>query len=159
MTDRDLKFLDYVLIILNEKLKEGGIIDDIAYYYQKETGEIFPKDYVYQFENLYEGKYFERISNVGLMVITPAAKNIIDNQGSLRNHFNIIAELSAIEQAKRDNKEQLETKIAKLTEINLTLQNKQFRYKILFSIIGFIAGALITHLMTILEILKIIPPQ
>ena len=53
-------------------------------------------------------------------------------------------------------KEQLDIRIAELTEINLTLQNKQLRTKMLFSIIGFILGIIATNWKEILSVLKII---
>lgn len=158
MTVKHLKFLDFVLQKLSENYEIGDTLDSLAYYYEKETGNNFPEEHIQPFEDLYEGTYFKRISNVGLMVITPWAKDIIDTHGSLSKYRSIIDETQAREQSRLDNKEQLATKIAELTEINLTLQNKQLRTKMLFSIIGFILGVIATNWKEILTILKIISP-
>lgn len=58
----------------------------------------------------------------------------------------------------RDKKEQLEIKIAELTAINLTLQNKRLRTNVLFSIIGFGSGFIAANWKEIASGLKIISP-
>lgn len=58
----------------------------------------------------------------------------------------------------RKQKEQLESDNANLTNINLTLQNKQLKTKILFSIIGLIFGFIAANWKDILIILNIITP-
>lgn len=60
--------------------------------------------------------------------------------------------------ARAEQKEQSEIKIAKLAETNLALQNKHLRTKMLFSVIGFILGVIVTNWKEILTILKIISP-
>lgn len=87
MADKHLKFLDFVLQKLSENYETGDTIDAIAYYYEKETGVNFPEEDIQLFEDLYEDTYFKRISNVGLMVITPKTKKIIDDYGSLSKYL------------------------------------------------------------------------
>lgn len=122
MTVKHLKFLDFVLQKLSENYEIGDTLDSLAYYYEKETGNNFPEEYIQPFEDLYEGTYFKRISNVGLMVITPWAKDIIDTHGSLSKYRNIIDETQVREQSKLDEKEKLDTEILKLQKENLEYQ-------------------------------------
>jgi len=89
--------------------------------------------------------------------LTELGRDIANNGGWI-THLDRLAESKAKQKAKSDKKEQLETKIAELTEINLTLQNKQLRTKMLFSIIGFILGVIATNWKEILILLKLISP-
>jgi hypothetical protein len=159
MTEKHLLFLDYLLPILSKR-PDGGFIDDIAHDYKKVCGISFDTDEIDHFESLYEYKYFTfPYSYLNRTAkITPETKENIDNYGSLSKYLNIVDESKAIEQAKLDDKEKLEIKIAKLTEINLTLQNKQLKSKIWFSIIGFILGVIATNWKEILILLKLISP-
>lgn len=52
-----------------------------------------------------------------------------------------------------------ELKIIDLTAKNLRLQNKQMKRAVLYSIIGFLAGAIITNLKDILILLNIMTPE
>ncbi|MBW8327290.1 MAG: hypothetical protein K0M50_21175 [Prolixibacteraceae bacterium] len=83
---------------------------------------------------------------------------LIAKNGSWLAHLDNETKTKSEQQTKADKKVQLESKIAELTEINLTLQNKQLRTKMLFSIIGFILGIIATNWKEILTVLKIISP-
>lgn len=158
MNEKHLLFLDYLLPILSQ-CPDGEFIDSIAYDYEKEFNIIFDMNEIAHFESLYEYKYFTFPYSINrTAIITPETKEIIDHYGSLSKYLNIVAESKAIEQARLNDKEQLENKIANLTEINLTLQNKQLRTKMWFSIIGFILGVIATNWKEILILLKIISP-
>lgn len=89
--------------------------------------------------------------------LTELGRDIANNGGWIA-HLARLAESKAKQKAKSDKKEQLETKIAELTEINLTLQNRQLKTKMLFSIIGFVLGIIATNWKEILTVLKIISP-
>ena len=54
---------------------------------------------------------------------------------------------------------ELELKIKELTVKNLELQNKQMKRTVLYSIIGFLAGAIVTNLKDILILLNIMTPE
>jgi hypothetical protein len=82
----------------------------------------------------------------------------VSKEGGWLTHLENEAKTKSEQQAKIDTKERLETKIAELTEINLTLQNKQLRTKMLFSIVGFILGVIATNWKEISTVLKIISP-
>lgn len=82
----------------------------------------------------------------------------ISREGGWLKHLDKQKEFLISQQVKLDNKEQLEIRIAMLTEINLTLQNKQLKTKMWFSIIGFIIGVIVTNWKEILTVLKIISP-
>ena len=158
MTEKHLNFLDYLLPRLSQ-CPDGEFIDSIAYEYEKESTISFDDNEIAHFESLYEYKYFTFPYSINrTAIITPETKEIIDHHGSLSKYLNILAESKAIEQAKLYDKEQLENKIAKLTEINLTLQNKQLKTKMWFSIFGFIIGAIVTNWKEILILLKLISP-
>lgn len=123
MTDKYLRFLDFVLQKLNEEYDLGDDILSIAYYYKKEKGIDFPEKDIQPFSDLYEGTYFKRISDISSIVkITPNAKEIIDTYESLSKYFEIISESQAREQAKLDDKEKLDTEIKKLQKENLEYQ-------------------------------------
>lgn len=77
--------------------------------------------------------------------------------GGFNNAFNNL-QREMVHKDMIEYKEQLGTKIAELTEINLIMQNKQLRTKMLFSIIGFILGIIATNWKEILTVLKIISP-
>jgi len=53
----------------------------------------------------------------------------------------------------------LELKIKKLTAINVDLQNKQMKRFVLYAIISFVFGAIVTNLKDILFLLKLMTPQ
>jgi hypothetical protein len=76
------------------------------------------------------------------------------------SEINKIAELG-IEKylSKKDSEENSELEIQRLTIENLKLQNKQLKRTVLYSIIGFIMGGIITNLKDILILLKIINPE
>ena len=57
------------------------------------------------------------------------------------------------------NIKELENKILNLTETNLNLQNTHFRRYILYSLISFIAGAILTNVKDILILLNIANPK
>jgi hypothetical protein len=70
--------------------------------------------------------------------------------------INKIKELGIVEYLKlKDSKENSELEIQRLTVENLRLRNKQLKRTVLYSIIGFIMGAIITNLKDILILLKI----
>ncbi len=56
-------------------------------------------------------------------------------------------------------KKELENKVLNLTEINLNLQNTHFKRYVIFSLISFIAGAILTNIKDILTILNIMNPK
>ena len=61
--------------------------------------------------------------------------------------------------SKKDSEENSELEIQRLTIENLELQNKQLKRTVLYSIIGFIMGGIITNLKDILILLKIMNPE
>lgn len=73
--------------------------------------------------------------------------------------INKIAELG-IEKylSNKDSTEKLETEIQRLTIINLKLENRQLRLFVIYSIISFIAGGIITNLKDILILLNLVNP-
>ncbi len=137
MTDtneKHLHFLDYLLPILS-KSPDGAFIDDIAYDYNKEYGISFDTDEIDHFESLYEYQYFTfPYSDLNRTAkIRPETKEIIKTYGSLSKYLDIIEESKAKEQAKLDNKEQLETEVLKLQKENFeysqTIRNQEARIR------------------------------
>ena len=74
--------------------------------------------------------------------------------------INKIAELG-IEKylTKKDSEENFELEIQRLTIENLQLQNKQLNRTVLYSIIGFVMGGIVTNLKDILTLMKILNPE
>ena len=161
MTENHLKFLDFVLQKLNEEYEIGDEISSIAYYYKTEKGIDFPEKDIQPFSDLYEGTYFERKWNNDIVSITPHAKQIIDNYGSLSKYFSITAESKAQEQAKIETKEQLEIELAKsnieANKLNAKIaeQNrKDSRLNKIFWIINAVF-AVINIAIAILQLMKV----
>jgi VIT1/CCC1 family predicted Fe2+/Mn2+ transporter len=61
--------------------------------------------------------------------------------------------------SKKDSEDNFELEIQRLTIENLQLKNKQLKRTVLYSIIGFIMGAIVTNLKNILILLKILNPE
>jgi hypothetical protein len=124
---------------------------------QLDHSEIYPL-----FESKEKAEFiFSELEKRNLLKTIPAGGLVskVNRTMNTRNTFeNDLLMKEFLRDTKLDNKEQLEIKIAELTEINLTLQNKQLRTKMLFSIIGFIIGAIATNWKDILIILKLISP-
>lgn len=89
MIEKDLKFLDFILPRLCKVYETGDTLNSLSYDYKKETGIDIPYEEIQPFEDLYNGVYFDVITNVGLIVITPEYKSIIDNYGSLSEYLDI----------------------------------------------------------------------
>ena len=149
--------IDFILTELYKKPRyEGDSIDDIAYKFQKETGEKQDRQLWDNISRICEkDNLIERISNSLMHEITPKGINLMLEYGCYKNYKD-----SQNEYIRSLNEnDNLIKKVNELSIVNLKLQNRQLKTKWIFSIIGFILGAIITHLKTILEFLKILPPQ
>ena len=62
---------------------------------------------------------------------------------------------TATDQEKQDSVKEKEDEIRNLTSKNLQLQNKQLRRVVLYSIISFVAGAIVSNLKEILALLNL----
>lgn len=150
-TELDILIDKNLKIIFKSKSSYSNIydlLDKDGYGYTTFESEIFADKMV---NKLLIERHGERI------YLTELGRDISNNGGWIA-HLDRLAESKAKQKAKSDKKEQLETKIAELTEINLTLQNKQLRTKMLFSIIGFMLGVIATNWKEILILLKLISP-
>lgn len=148
----DLKLLDFILIKLSDIYPDGKPIAKLLHQYEKENNiknriESSKAKYI---EELYKYKYFEQVGDSFQVKIYPETKGIIDNYGSLSKYINEInnAELNKINE---DND------LKKLTKYNLELQNeiltlqrKHLNRYVLYSIISFIIGAILTNVKDIL---------
>jgi hypothetical protein len=85
------------------------------------------------------------VNKNGWFKLTEKGKDIL-NKGGIEN-FN----------KKIEKTENLEIKIKELTVKNLELENKHFKRYVLYSIISFIAGALVTNIEDILILLNLNP--
>jgi len=82
-------------------------------------------------------------------LISPTHNSIIFQRGGgFRTYYDDLSKTET--QGKEDRK--LQQTINKLTAENLELQNKELKRKILFGIIGFIAGAIVSNLKDILAL-------
>jgi hypothetical protein len=76
------------------------------------------------------------------------------------SEINKIAELGIEKYLKtKEVNENSELEIQRLTIENLQLQNRQLKRTVLYSIIGFIMGGIVTNLKDILILLKILNPE
>lgn len=88
---------------------------------------------------------FIAINKDGWFKLTDKGKDIL-NKGGIEN-FN----------KKIEKTENLEIKIKELTVKNLELENKHFKRYVLYSIISFVIGALVTNIKDILILLNLNP--
>ncbi len=82
-----LAFLDFMLPILNEKYPNHGILDYLADNFKDESGIDMDYKEIEYFQKLYDGDYFETITNHGQVKISLKGKQIIDNYGSLSQYL------------------------------------------------------------------------
>jgi hypothetical protein len=155
MNDYPFKdFLDFSLLKLNEVYPKGLPISNLVSKYKQET-EIWIDDKQQKlFLELYEYKQIEKYGTTWNYKITAETKVIVDNYG---NYSSYIRQL-AISQIKKENEE---NELKKLQTENLTLQNtllelqtKQQRRYILYSVISFTFGAIVTNGKDILRFLQ-----
>jgi len=87
MTEKHLNFLDFILPRLCKNYENGDVLSSLAEYYKRDTGNDFVYENIKPFQDLYDGVYFNVINNLGLVVITPEYKVIIDSHGSLSKYL------------------------------------------------------------------------
>lgn len=147
MTEVQLKFADQCINTLLKSYPKPNRLSNFI-------NESKFNDYEYIIHILERDKFI--IRNGVRYKITDYGHANIDKYGS---YSNFISNANA-NQIESEQKEQLDTRIAELTEINLALQNKDLKIRMLYTIIGFILGAIVTNLKEILLVLKImLPPE
>lgn len=158
MTDIEFEYADYCIATLQNSGTTPIDLDDWFNHRGHRDERLNPKELKYVRSILYENKWIIRDSEIELYSLNGNKVEILRKSGSYSNYCKHLDKETKILKSKSDKKEQLETKIAELTEINLTLQNKQLRTKMLFSVIGFILGVIATNWKEILILLKLISP-
>jgi len=116
-----LDYLNYTLKRLSEKFSEGLILSNLRSEYKELSGEWIDTETQAHFESLYENEYFARIGTTYKHKISPKAKEIVDEFGSLSTYL----ELCELERNKKENEE---TEFKKLQVKNLELQNENLQF-------------------------------
>lgn len=156
MDEEHLKLLDFILPTLSEKYPDSIKIMDLTHQYKKSTGSKFNHKQVSFFVNTYDSIYFNKSGQLDQLTITTKTKHIIDNFGSLTKYFEENEKLIQKEKSSSDEITKLKTENLALQNKNLILQNKRLKRHVLYSIISFIAGAILTNIKDILILLNIL---
>jgi hypothetical protein len=83
MTEKELKFMDYLMPKLSETYPNHLSVSCINDYYKEETGINIDYREINILVDNYDGEYFDKITPMGHVRITPKWKKIIDQYGSL----------------------------------------------------------------------------
>ncbi|NVN94548.1 MAG: hypothetical protein HXX18_04595 [Bacteroidetes bacterium] len=152
MNDAYIDFLDFSLKKLNEVYPNGKQISTLASEYKHETGILINNKEQIHFLELYNYKHLCQLGTSWVYKISPETKKIVDRYGSYSAY---IKEL-ATESLKNENEDN-EFKKLQIENLNLqnqliSLQTKQQRRYILYSIISFTLGLLAAYLKEILQL-------
>lgn len=142
MTDNEV--IDDFLQLLFKSGKKGASVSQIA---------SISKDQISRVEQTIIGKGLVEsktsyVAGQNLFIISHKGIDIINEYGSY---------LSLIDSLKESNA--MQNSIQQLTTENLRLQNRQMKRSILYSIIGFISGAILTNYKELWDWLKAIIQQ
>jgi hypothetical protein len=152
MTEKQLKLLDFILPRLSEIYPNGSSLSSLTHEYKKQTNIKFDYKEKTHLINLYNYEYFEyNDSTIDYIIITPDFKDKIDKNGSLSEILNKQNNSELEKQKYEDELKKLQIENARLTNLNLKLQNKHLRRYVIYAIIGFIAGAIVTNWKEILS--------
>ena len=160
MTEKQLKLLDFILPRLSEIYPNSSSLSSLTHEYKKQSGIEFDYKEEKHIIDLYNYQYFEfnEITN-DYIKITPEYKEIIDRHGSLTNYLKEQNDIEKENQKFDDELKMLQVENARLENENLKLQNKHLRRYILYAIVGFIAGVIVTNWKEILFLLRITSPE
>ena len=176
MTDRHLKFIDFVFDKLSVEYGSEDSLGDLSYDYKKEFNINLKDDEIKFLEDKFFNDLFDPIGNVGLFKLTTRAKEIKDEFGSYSNYIKSQNQETINYQEVKDlekenlkldieNKKYLKTireqeyRIRDLTELNSSLQYKHLKRYIFYSILSFIGGLIIANWKYILLLLHLITPE
>lgn len=153
MNDAYIEFLDFSLKKLNEVYPNGKQISTLASEYKHETGILINNKEQVHFLELYNYKHLCQLGDSWVYKISPETKEIVYRYGSYSAY---IKEL-ATESLKNENEDN-EFKKLQIENLNLqnqliSLQTKQQRRYILYSIISFIFGLVAANWKEILQLL------
>lgn len=142
MTDNEV--IDAFLQLLFKTGKKGAFVSQVA---------SISKDQINRVEQTIIGKGLVEsktsyVAGQNLFMISHIGIDIINKHGSY---------LSLIDSLKENNA--IQNTIQQLTTENLRLQNRQMKRSILYSIIGFISGAVLTNYKELWDWLKAIAQQ
>ena len=160
MTEKQLRLLDFVLPKLSEIYPESSSLSSLTHEYKKKTDIKFEYKEEKHIIELYDNLYFEYNSITNNYIkITPEYKEIIDRCGSLSNYLTEQENIDK-ENQKIDNELNiLQIENARLQNENLKLQNKHLKRYILYAVIGFVAGVIVTNWKEIIYLLKFTSPE
>lgn len=159
MTDEELKSLDFILPKLSDAYPDRISSSSLNDEYKENTGiDIDYRDINILVES-YDGEYFDKTTPMRHIRITPEWDEKIKIFESLSNYLNIINEKIEEENKKQVKIEALNKKVSELSIVNLGLQNKQLKLKIIYSVVGAVFTAILTNWKDILIMLQIIDKQ
>lgn len=87
MTDKHLRFLDFLLPILSSKYPNGESLSYLADDFSEKLGEEFSYEERKHFQESYKDEFFRIEGNLDKAIIIEEIKEIIDTYGSLTSFF------------------------------------------------------------------------
>ena len=96
INDKNLKFLDFILIELSKTYPDGSVLYFLSLKYEDKTGIVFDKLELETFFNIYKDKYFLSVQNTEYIIIHPDYIGIIKRYGSLSSEYNRNKRLATI---------------------------------------------------------------
>ncbi|WP_319231665.1 hypothetical protein [Draconibacterium orientale] len=121
MIEKDLKFLDFILPILSDKYPDHISISELSRKYKKEKGVEIDYRELPIFVDNYNYEYFEQVTQMRAIRITPEWKERIDIFGSVSLFIERVNEKIEEENNKQKEIEALNKKVSELSIINLGL--------------------------------------
>jgi len=152
MDDKTIKKLDFLLskMIKSDFMVTANDLINNGFYDGIEINEI-EEDFKYIQSIFKDLDVAETISTQDAEFINPSHKSyLFSKDGGFKIYYDKLDKLSKQDLAEKD----LQTQINKLTKVNLELQNNDLDKKILYSIFSFIAGAILTNIKDIIELIK-----
>ncbi|WP_417859521.1 hypothetical protein [Xanthomarina gelatinilytica] len=161
MEEKDIGKLDFLLnkMIETDWLVTANDLHSNGYYDEyKDNTELIEKDFKYLLSVFSSMGVGEVSMTADAEMVKPNAKAIIFHKnGGFIKYYSDLKENDSkveIESKKETERQDLRDEIDRLTKVNLELQNKQMRRYVVYSIIAFMLGAIITNVKDILDLWK-----
>lgn len=149
MTEKDLKFLDFILPILRDKYPDYVSDSDLNLMYKKQKGIDFGYRELPIFVSKYEYEYFDKVSKMNHLRIISEWIEIIDEYKSLSKYLE--HEKNMLSEIDNENKQinALNKKVNELSIVNLELDIKLKKWG-LFKIYWWISAGILSFIIQII---------
>lgn len=163
MTDKEIEKLEYILdrlIDYKSHVSSNDLHRDGLYDEYNDDKEKIEEDFSLLQSYAFKYGFAEKLSTQDGHLILYNLETLVfkKKHGSFKSYYNKIVEqnkLSELELEKDKERQGLKDEIDRLTIVNLELQNKQMKRYVIYSIISFILGGLLTNVKDILQLLNL----